>query len=135
MVVPTLDNEVCVLYFLTQGTELRQMERRRYSPIGVVAVPAPETPQARQGLRLGPNPLRAGASLSLRLDRTTAAPGSVLEIFDLAGRRVASAPLVADGTVLSVEVSGSVTRGWESGVYFARVLGADLDGARLVVLR
>lgn len=133
-VVPGLDHEVSVLYFLTSGGTVRPMERRRFSVVGVLAAPPPAPAPPGLGLRLGPNPLRAGAALVFRLAGQDGAGGAV-EIYDLAGRRIASTPLVRGDGGMSAEIPGSVTSGWQSGVYFARARGASAGATRLVVLR
>jgi len=79
--------------------------------------------------------LRAGSPLVVRFAGDAPAPGSAVEIFDLVGRRVVSTPLVPHAGGLSAEVPGTTTRGWESGVYFARVRGGGALAAPLVVLR
>jgi hypothetical protein len=137
--VTGLDHEVSALYFLGTGGGIRPMERRRYSPVNILAAPAVPASPVHLALSARPNPLRAGSALSFRL----ADPGllrwiggmDVLEIYDLAGRRVASAPLVDDVGGPRAEIPGSVTRGWGSGVYFARVRDRETIPARLVVLR
>lgn len=130
-----LDHEVCLLYFLSTGGAIRPMERRRYSPVNILAAPAPPATPVLLALSARPNPLRAGSALSFRLaDRPDGGP-DVLEIYDLAGRRVASAPLVDDTGGRRAEIPGSVTRSWGSGVYFARVRDRDTTPTRLVVLR
>jgi immune inhibitor A len=139
--VAGLDQEVSVLYFLGVGGGIRPMERRRYSPVNILAAPAPPASPVYPALSARPNPLRAGSALSFRLPDRPPAPsgpgglGDVLEIYDLAGRRVASAPLVDDIEGRRAEIPGSVTRGWGSGVYFARVRDRETLPTRLVVLR
>ena len=86
--------------------------------------PAPAT--ARFAVRLaGANPVRAGATLSLYLD-SPVAQGVSLELFDAAGRRVASrhVPQAAAGRQSLSWPAGSRT----PGLYLVRALGA--SGAR-----
>jgi M6 family metalloprotease-like protein len=135
MIVPGRNDEVSVLYFLPTLETDRLMERRRFMPVGALAAPEPLRLRAGLDVRLAPNPLRAGAPLALRIPGDMLGPGSVIELFDLAGRKVASTPLVPHAGDLSAEIPGTITRGWQSGVYFARVRGGRALGARLVVLR
>lgn len=135
MIAPGLGDQVSVLYFLPNTETDRLMERRRYVPELSVSVPAPLRPLARLDLRLGPSPLRAGQPLRLELGGDAAGPESVVELFDLVGRRLMSTALVRHTGGWTAEVPGSVTRGWGSGVYFARVRGVGALAARLVVLR
>ena len=135
MVVPGHWGDVSVLYFGSAGGSLQQLERRRRMPQFAVTVPEPtRTPPAPE-LRLGPNPLRSGDGLALRLAAEAAAGIDAIDIYDLAGRRVVSIPLVLQGDAAVADVSGGVTRTWPSGVYFARPRGGKLRPARLVVLR
>lgn len=141
MIAPGTGDEVSVLYFLPNAETDRLMERRRYAPEASVSAPAPFRPPGRLELRLGPSPLRAGQSLRLLLADEPAIPGSargsdsVIELFDLTGRRVLSTALVRNAAGWSAEIPGTVTRGWGSGVYFARLRGDGALAARLVVLR
>ena len=135
MIAPGHNDEVSVLYLLPTAETERLMERRRYMPSTSVAVPDPARSPAGVDVRLGPTPLRAGSPLVVRLAGDTPALGRVVEIFDLVGRKVVSAALVPHSGGLSAEIPGTITRGWESGVYFARVRGAAALAARLVVLR
>ena len=80
-----------------------------------------------------PNPLRAGARLRLTGHGSEPEPGAV-EVFDLSGRRVARAPIVPTTDGWWAEVPGSETRGWSSGIYFARLSGG-ASRLRIVVLR
>ena len=116
------------------------MERRRYSPVNILAAPAVPASPAHSGTERPPQPAARGfrALLPPRRPRAPALDrrdGTSLEIHDLAGRRVASAPLVDDAGGRATEIPGSVTRGWGSGVYFARVRDRETIPARLVVLR
>ncbi len=135
MIAPGSAGEVSVLYFLPTAETERLMERRRFVPELSVSVPAPVRPLLRLELRLGPSPLRAGQPLRLHLGGEAPASGGVIEIFDLAGRSVRSTPLVQHSGGWSAEIPGTITRGWGSGVYFARLRGDGALAARLVVLR
>jgi hypothetical protein len=135
MIVPGRNAEVSVLYFLPTVETDRLMERRRFMPVNALAAPDPVRLRARFDVRLAPNPLRAGSPLAFRFAGDALGPGSVVELFDLVGRRVASTPLVPHAGELFAEIPGTITRGWQSGVYFARVRGGGALAARLVVLR
>lgn len=133
-VVPATDDEVSVLYFLPVNGGDGQMERRRFVMSGLLASPDPVRAPLPAGVRLGPNPLRAGAPLRLRPggERPT---GDAIDVYDIAGRRVATTAPVSGSDDPWVEIPGSVTRAWESGVYFARARGSVAAATRLVVLR
>jgi|GEM_PF-3055053 len=122
---------VLLLYTDYAGAPPRLVEReRRLDPLSPVAVdPAPPPPVAA-ALAVGPNPAHAGAPLRFRL--APAAAGDAIEVFDIAGRRVAVAP-VAPGAD-EARLDGTVTARLGGGVYFARVRGSDAR-ARVVVLR
>jgi len=132
--VPGPDHDVSVLYFLTSVGVLRQMERRRYSPVGVLAADPPPAPAVGLELRARPNPLRAGSTLRFRFAGAATPLDDALEIFDLAGRRIATAPLIDDAGGRVAEIPGTVTAGWQSGVYFARLRDTLTHPARLIVL-
>ena len=135
MIVPGADDEVSVLYFMPTPETEQLIERRRFIPSIKLAAPDPVRLPAGLAMRLGPNPLRAGSPLVVRLAGDAAAPGSIVEIYDLVGRRVGSTPLTPDADGSTAEVPGTVTRGWDSGVYFARVRGRSTLAARVVVIR
>ncbi len=106
------------------------MERVR-STTGAPLVGVPSRPGPAPALRIGPNPLRAGAALEVRsADRPSAA--AEVELLDLAGRRVGTARLDRDGRA---RVESAVTARWSSGVYFARMRGEQTRGVLFVVLR
>jgi hypothetical protein len=71
--------------------------------------------------------------LSLRFDGPAPAEGG-LDLFDLAGRRVAAAELRPAGGGWSAEIPASVTSTWPNGVFFARAAGGRVR-ARIVVIR
>jgi len=105
--------------------------------IGVLPDPAEAwTPRTRI-LGVAPNPLVPGAASVLTFTLATAGPARV-EIFDLAGRRVA---VPFDGTTVrgkhTVTWNGTDAQGRQvaSGVYFYRLSAADrTETARLVVI-
>jgi hypothetical protein len=57
-----------------------------------------------------------------------------LDVFDLAGRRVAAVPTTVAGGVFSATVGARLTARWSGGVYFARPRGLGTS-ARFVVIR
>jgi immune inhibitor A len=131
-IVPGLQEEISIFYLMPTADQERLLERRRFRASELVGVGDPVTPAPRIALRLGPNPLRAGSPLVFRLPDDSAAPDRVVEVFDLSGRRIASATSGEGG--VTAEIPGTITRGWQSGVYFARLRGDLAPAARLVVL-
>ena len=158
-----------VLYRGFQGATPRFMERRRLnddSPLVAVAdLPLVSSPHR---LFLRPNPVRAGQDVEIRMPACSddgpvthldglitrgagaqfsnggTGPGSlpaVLEVFDLAGRRMAAVGLAPQGAFLHCRLGADVTRRWPAGVYLLRARpgapAAAWAGAvqRLVVLR
>lgn len=119
---------VSVLYSSFDGTGDRQFSRRRRAEGGLVArVP----PGFRETIRLaaGPNPLFAGQPLVVR--GAALAPAARVELFDAAGRRLATT--LADAAGGRAEFGRAVTRSLPAGLYFVRA-GRDAR-ARLVVVR
>jgi M6 family metalloprotease-like protein len=162
-------NAATVLYRGFQGSSPRFMERRRVnddSPLVAVTDLPPVSSAPRLFLR--PNPARAGQEVEIRLparpldgpvalrDGSTAqwadaqhsnegagpgSPSTVLEVFDVAGRRVAAVSLAPQGAFLQGRLGAELTRRWPTGVYLLRarpgVPAAAWAGAvqRLVILR
>jgi hypothetical protein len=139
-VLATTPGRVVVLYRGFQDGQPRFMERSRTtdSP-GVLAVPDPVASVAPARLFVRPNPVRAGHDVELRWSAAPPGPGatepSAVEVFDLAGRRVASVDLRSQGGQLSGRLGAGLTRPWLAGVYFVRLRGASVPAQRLVVLR
>ena len=133
-VLATRPGTVSVLYSSTSA-EPRFMERRRQlepPPVEVTAVGPPAAPDAHR-LTAGPNPLRPGVALELSWVAT--GEDRQVDLYDLTGRRVASAVATADGARRFARLDGERTLRLASGVYFARPRGWTDGGARLVVLR
>jgi hypothetical protein len=84
-------------------------------------------------LAANPNPLRAGATLRFSLGAETAADR--VELFDLAGRRVAAVALETRGSLKVGALEGGESARLTDGVYFARVAGLPGPARRVVVLR
>ena len=140
-VLATSPGSVIVLYRSFQGGAPRFMERCRLTDLpGVLAVPAPIAAIPPTLLSVRPNPVRAGHDVELHWSAAPP-PGSdpaaptALEVYDLAGRRVATVDLEAQGTRLSGRLGSGLTRTWLAGVYFVRLRGASGPAQRLVVLR
>ena len=131
VVLPHSTHDLTVLYLKESANDLQLVQRTRQMGVsGTADVPTPP-PLAFRGLELGPNPLRAGSRLTLWDSRTD---GDHFEIFDLAGRRIAEAPLHRDGDRLRAEIDATTTARWPGGVYFARLSGHP-ETQRFVVLR
>ena len=128
---------VSILYTAFPAGEAHLYERAREivipgTPTAVDEAPAP--PTAAPGVRAGPNPLRAGQTLLFRL-ADPGRSGERLEVFDLAGRLVASTRIVAAESGSAARFEPSVTGLWSAGVYLARRSGSRGPATRFVVLR
>lgn len=130
--VPRGSSDVSAIFIGFPGGRTALLERRRFIASEAVAVFDPPREIVR-GLRIGPNPLAAGAALTLRWP-AGGTPPSAVDFYDVAGRRVASASL-SDRGAGTTELPGSTTAGWKSGVYFAHLRGRPEPPARLVVIR
>lgn len=134
LVLPRLDGNVEIVYTGVRTQQTRFMIRRRIlTPQHLTSTREPVRAAAAE-LRLAPNPARAGANLELRAGAPSAGGGAMLDVFDTGGRRVASVPFAASGAHWTARVPAAVTSAWPSGVYFARVRGAN-QTARVVVVR
>ncbi|HVP15089.1 MAG TPA: hypothetical protein VMS88_06070, partial [Terriglobales bacterium] len=159
--LPTTPASVGILYRAFSGSSPRFMERiRSNEDLPIAAVwNDPIAPSAPQ-LLLGPNPVRPGQTVRARwIPAPAASPGAaipgsgtppasgtaatpaLLEVFDIAGRRIIATPLVSEGDLLRATIGPTVTASWPTGVYLVRVRpqapGARGSGVvqRLVVLR
>jgi immune inhibitor A len=132
--LPASDREVAIAYnqFTDDGTRIRMRRRVVGATALTAAVPIEPTGTF---LRCGPNPLRAGAPLELIWNGVGPVERPRVELFDLAGRRVAEAPLIPAGRGWRAHLSGERTRALAAGVLFARVPGAPQATVRLVVVR
>jgi M6 family metalloprotease-like protein len=117
--------------FSGPGAVLMEAERR-LDPVAPVDVPTASRPGAPRVLLAGPNPLRSGQPLAFRWPADS--PGDAVEVFDVAGRRVAVVPFTGDGAVREARVDSETSAALRCGVYFARVRGGD-GRARVAVLR
>jgi len=131
--VATGSGHVTVLFTAHPGGEPRFQIRRRSldDPSAPVAVEPPALVEA--GMRIYPNPMRAGSMLRFR--RPDAAAGQVVDVFDVSGRRVGSASFGTRGLASEARFEPSTTARWATGIYFARVRGAAGPTARIIVLR
>ena len=119
-----------MLYTTYSGPQAQLVERDRniQPPLLTAVDDAPHL--AAPIWNVVPNPVRAGQQLRLW---GSDGPG-VLAVFDLGGRRVASAESRRDARGWWAEIPAAVTRNWRSGVYFARVRDQQLS-TRIIVLR
>jgi immune inhibitor A len=135
MLAPSTPGNVTLLYAAYPAGSARFIERlRRLDGADPVAV-TPVAIAPRPVLELGPNPLRSGAALEFRWRGAAPAAVPTVDIFDLAGRRVASVPLDDAAGIWRGRLGSSTTAGWASGVYFAKLKGERGGNARLVLLR
>lgn len=133
--VPESPGKVTVLVNAFPQGEPELLERRRTTdlPTPLATPPAPP-PRRALALSLGPNPLPPGRTLELRYSGPVGG-ATVVEVYDLAGRRVLEVPLEGTPGARAARVGPALTRAWPSGVYFARVRGTREAATRLVVLR
>jgi hypothetical protein len=135
---PTAGGDLSVLYISFPVPQPRLMLMRRdltRVPSVTVGPTAAATSPVR--LVLSPNPLRAGATIGLRIPigSLSPSPSPSIDFYDLGGRRVAEVLLVRTVEGWSGKLPGVATRDWTGGVYFARVRGGPDATARAVVLR
>jgi hypothetical protein len=125
--------ELSVLYAGFIGGLPTFMERRRdLNPTVTTSVGT--TPHSRSTpIAVTPNPVRAGAGLVLRGAGTPTADR--LELFDLAGRRMSTLPIVRDGETWTAQLRPGETANWRSGVYLVRVKGTRATHSRVVLIR
>jgi hypothetical protein len=105
----------------------------RYAVQTGVAGVEPISPRVRPvGLSISPNPVRAGAEFSIRLERRMGARARI-QIVDVQERRVLDRQITLNATgetVVPLTIPGART-----GVYFVRVDGETHASGRLVLLR
>ncbi|MFI5372394.1 MAG: hypothetical protein ACHQ52_12620, partial [Candidatus Eisenbacteria bacterium] len=134
--VVALDPSIAsVLYLSYPGGVSAWTERHRdaWLPAAPTAVTDAVTP-ARSWLGLMPDPARPGMAVRVVWAGPPLAEGTQVTVYDLAGRRIAQSRLAHVGGTWVTTLSPEVTRGWATGVYFARIDG-QRGGARLVLLR
>jgi immune inhibitor A len=135
-VLPVSPGRVTILYNATPVIEPRFRSRER------TLDPAPPTavasnPAIREAaLAAGPNPVRRGQALELRLVRAAAALAGPLEIewFDVSGRRIERTSLARVGDAWVGRLEADRSARWPAGIYFARVRGDRDAGARIVLM-
>jgi M6 family metalloprotease-like protein len=132
---------VIVLYRSFPGGVPRFMERCRTTDApGVLAAPQTAMSPLPSPISIRPNPIHAGRDVEFTCgaasERPAAGtPSAALEVYDLAGRRMAVVDLQPGGAQLHGRVGSSLTRSWQAGMYFVRLRGAPGPAQRLVVLR
>ena len=140
-VLASSPGNIIVLYRSFPGGVPRFMERCRltdWPPI--LATPQPIAVELPSRLSIRPNPVRAGQEVEFRWGAAPqpangATVFGTLEIYDLAGRRVAVVDLQPRGSQLHGRLGPGQTQPWQAGVYFVRLRGAPGPAQRLVVLR
>jgi immune inhibitor A len=140
-VLASSPGNVIVLYRSFPGGVPRFMERCRLtdSP-AVLAAPQPIAVAPPSRLSIRPNPVRAGQEVEFYWGAapelaTVGTESGALEVYDLAGRRVAVVDLQPRGLQLHGHLGSGLTRPWLAGMYFVRPRGAPGRAQRLVVLR
>jgi immune inhibitor A len=114
-----------------QGAVRLLVRERDLEAAPVLAAPAAPT-VSRPVLRAGPSPLRRGEDLVLRAP--LAGPGRVVELLDVAGRRVAEVVLTPGGNGLRGVIDRARLASLPAGLYLARLRDAPGPAARIVVL-
>ncbi|HUK63660.1 MAG TPA: T9SS type A sorting domain-containing protein, partial [Dongiaceae bacterium] len=128
-------SRVDVLYLSYPGGVATWMDRHRDAWLPGAPTAVPETagpPRAR--LVASPNPVHPGTSVRLVWAGAPLAEGTKVTLLDLAGRRMTETSLTRAGSVWTASLPAALTRGWPTGIYFARVDGQS-GAARLVLLR
>jgi len=135
-IVASGPHDVTVMFAGYPASQARFMTRDRHvDGVALTAVGAPSASSTRApGLFLGPNPLRGGAELELRLSGADARGPAHVDFFDVSGRRVGTVALSSAGAERIGTLAGRSSGAWPAGLYFARVRESAL-GARLVLLR
>lgn len=120
MVLPHGPGDVTVLQIGESNDQFSLVERRRMMGTnGTTSVPVAIALDGT--LRAGPNPLRAGGTL--RVSGSVSGEPDRLEVYDLAGRRVASVPTIFSARGFTATLDAGLTSRWADGVYFARLRG------------
>lgn len=132
---------VIVLYRSFPGGAPRFMERCRLTDSPwVLAVPEPVAVAPPSRLSIRPNPARAGEEIEFCWGAAPefaggGAASEAVEVYDLAGRRVAVADFQPRGSTVRGRLGSGQTRSWLPGIYFVRPRGDLHPAQRLVVLR
>jgi hypothetical protein len=112
----------------------RDMANTGCYPLADPAGLAGDDPRAVQGLRLTPSMVRRGDIMTLRLPEGLV---GVVEVWDLAGRRIAAQPLAVAGDRAILPASALFSRSAGNGVFLMRWAperGAPARAARVLVL-
>jgi len=133
-IIPGGPGEVSLLYLGFPGGATQHLERHRSLTQVALEAPVPDPPAATM-FALGPNPLHAGSSLLLRAPAEPGVAEPVVDLYDITGRRMVSVALTTHGGEAAAVLPGDATRGWRSGIYFARLRSPHAPAARLVVIR
>jgi hypothetical protein len=140
-VLASSPGNVIVLYRSFPGGVPRFMERCRLTDWpAVLAAPQAVAVAMPSRLSIRPNPAHAGQKVEFYWNAAPklTADGTVsgaLEVYDLAGRRVAVVDLQPRDSQLHGHLGSDQTRLWLAGVYFVRPRGVSGAAQRLVVLR
>ena len=86
-------------------------------------------------LALAEGTLRAGGAMEIVLREDASAASDRIEVFDLAGRRVARAILAGPPGARRARLDASETVSWPAGIYLVRALPGRVAAQRVVVLR
>ena len=114
-------------------------ERLRQIPTGALG-PTPSRGRALRETFQGVNSVHAGQEVEFYWGAapelaTVGTESGALEVYDLAGRRVAVVDLQPRGLQLHGHLGSGLTRPWLAGMYFVRPRGVPGRAQRLVVLR
>jgi len=133
IVLPDSPGNVRLLYTGYPAVAARPFEvvRQLDGPM-LLEVPGPAPRRGPRTLAAGPNPLRAGQPLYVHWSGAPAPEG--VGLYDLGGRRIASATFGRGPAGAEAEFAGSHTRPLPSGVYFVRTAGLEAS-TRVVLLR
>ncbi len=135
LIVPMGRGAVNVMYLISPDRNPRLLVRGR-DPNGPALDPGSPAAAAPHAVpvTVGPNPLHAGAALDISW--SGGRPDSPwLDLYDVGGRRVASACLRDLGNRWQARLDGAATGRLGPGVYFTRLRSRDAAPARLVVIR
>jgi hypothetical protein len=132
-VLPASNDNVVVLFSAFRGSAARFMLRRRFSPNTRLDVAGARTATPTMSVAMAPNPLRRGGSLELTALGPLREPW--IDVFDVAGRRLASVELHGSGDRWRGQLRASETRDWPGGIYFMRPRSSPGPGRQWVMLR
>ena len=130
--IPASHDEATVVFSGFHGTP-RFLVRHRVVPPVPLAAPAFRAANDPPALTAGPNPLPRGGALSLFARGALREPW--VDVFDVAGRRLASVALRGEGDRWRGELDARETRLWPAGVYFVRPRSGTGGGRSWVMLR